>query len=177
MRERSETLTGVPNSGAVPEPETVRPLHGSRRLRPEDIEFSDEVCDTGENLNFYIPCWFHVDEVFGTQVETPDSDDSLNIYANYDLESGQVRGTLDITLRRADGTEDAFVYHLNAEEKAMLLPKMDAYCRKETGHDLSRFRAMYLRERGREPGKNERERITPSKAPGLRPKRRKNPER
>ena len=147
----------TPDSGAVSESgsveEPVEVLRGSRSLRPEDIDFSEEIYDEDGNLNFYIPCWFHVDEVFGTHVEEPNTDDYINIYANYDLESGQVCDTLDISLWKSDGTNEAYVYRLNEEEQAILLSKMDAYCQEQTGLSLSESRDLYLKEKEQENGK------------------------
>ena len=47
-------------------------------------------------LNFYLETSFDVDAVFGTQVCTAENGDWLNVYANYDMASGQVCDKLEI---------------------------------------------------------------------------------
>ena len=132
MIEKFDARTEESAPENVPGREAARIPRGSRELQPDDVYFDEEICDTDGKLNFYIPVLFNMDEVFGTHIGTPDSGDSVNIYANYDLETGQVSDTLELS----DG------------ERAMLLSKMDAYCQKETGLDLARYRDSYLAERG-----------------------------
>ena len=80
-----------------------------------------------------------MDAVFGTHVCTGENDDCLNVYAEYDMAAGRVRGELEVDLHRADGREEAVPYTLNAVEKAMLLRKMEAYCLKQTGMTLKDY--------------------------------------
>ena len=79
---------------------------------------------------------FDADQMFGTNVCTTENDDWLNIYANYDLEARRVCDTLEMYLQRGNGDEEAFKYRLSAEEQALLLPKMDAYCQTRLGQTL-----------------------------------------
>lgn len=102
----------------------------------ENITFAEEISEINGLLNFYMTADFNVDAVFGTHVCTGENDDTLNIYANYDMAIGQVCDTLEINLLRTDGREESMEYRLNAVEKATLLRKMDAYCQEQTGQAL-----------------------------------------
>ena len=129
----------TPNSGAMV-------LVGSRRLRVEEITFQDEMSVCGSLLNFYVPVTFDPDEVFGTGVTTDANDDYLNIYANFDLDAGEVCDALEVILCRSDGEEIAFRYPLTEEERTALTTKMDAYCLEQVGQGLEKYRSMYLGE-------------------------------
>ena len=98
--------------------------------------------------------------MFGTDVCTSENDDWLNIYANYDLEARRVCDTLEVYLQRGNGDEEAFKYRLSAEEQALLLPKMDAYCQARLGPDVWRS-AMRGLSGGAEPGAPRRCRCSP----------------
>ena len=78
---------------------------------------AEEISEVDGLLNFYLETSFDVDAVFGTQVCTAENGDWLNVYANYDMNSGQVCDELEIALHRGDGSETALSYHLNAAEK------------------------------------------------------------
>ena len=93
---------------------------------------------------------FDADQMFGTNVCTTENDDWLNIYANYDLEARRVCDTLEMYLQRGNGDEEAFKYRLSAEEQALLLPKMDAYCQARLGQTLEECCADYLAEQSQE---------------------------
>ena len=116
-------------------------LHGSRRLRPEEIIFSDEISELDGRLNFYMDCSFNPDEVFGTHVDSADNNNWLNIYAEYDLENSQVCDALKVILCREDGFDYEMAYQLNAAEKSAILDKMDQYCREKYGQSLLEFAA------------------------------------
>ena len=130
-----------------PEPEY---LTGSRRLCAEDISFADEIIQNDNLLEFYMEVCFDADQMFGTNVCTTENDDWLNIYANYDLEARRVCDTLEMYLQRGNGAEEAFKYRLSAEEQALLLPKMDAYCQTRMGQTLEECCADYLAEQSQE---------------------------
>ena len=116
-------------------------LHGSRRLRPEEVTFSDEISELDGQLNFYMDCSFDPEEVFGTHVDSADNNNWLNIYAEYDLENSQVCDALKVILCREDGFDYEMAYQLNAEEKSAILDKMDQYCREKYGQSLLEFAA------------------------------------
>lgn len=115
-------------------------------LSARQVTLADKISEIEGRLNFYIDTGFDVDAVFGTQVCTGENDDSLNVYADYDMAAGQVFGELEVDLHRADGREEAVPYTLNAVEKAMLLRKMEAYCLKQTGMTLKDYSAQRLAE-------------------------------
>lgn len=79
------------------------------------------------------------DAVFGTDVCSLDNDDYLNIYVDYDMVTGAVAAHLDISLNRADGGIDELSYPLDDAERIALLPKMDSYCRHETGKGIAEY--------------------------------------
>ena len=66
------------------EEQNVHELCGSQRLFSEDVTLESEIEEIDGVLNFYLACWFDVDQVFGTHVETTENDDWINVYANYD---------------------------------------------------------------------------------------------
>ena len=115
-------------------------------LSARDISFAEEISEIGPLLNFYMEVCFDVDAVFGTHVCTGENDDTLNVYANYDMVSGQVCDELEVDLHWADGREEAVAYRLNAVEKATLLRKMDAYCQQQTGQTLKEYSTQCLAE-------------------------------
>ena len=111
-------------------------LTSAGHLSVRDISFAEEISEIDSLLDFYMETNFDVDAVFGTHVCTGENDDTLNVYANYDMASGQVCDELEVDLHRADGREEPVEYRLNAVEKATLLRKMDAYCQGQTGQTL-----------------------------------------
>ena len=121
-------------------------IQGTRRLLPEDITFGESIEEIDGILNFYLECWFPVDQVFGTHVETDANDNYLNVSANYDIAAGEVLDELEITLCRGDGTDVQMVYKLDIDERAALLEKMRGYCQEETGQSLEDFAASFQME-------------------------------
>lgn len=125
--------------------DTPRPIEvqGTRRLMPDDLTLEGSIEEMDSVLNFYLACWFSVDEVFGTHVVTDANDNYLNVYANYDIAAGEVRDELEITLRRGDGTDIQLVYKLDGSERTALLGKMRDYCRQQTGQSLEEYAASF----------------------------------
>ncbi len=121
-------------------------LQGQRKLRSDDISFSNEIMQNENLMEFYMDMIFPPEEVFGEEVRTCGSG-FVNLYANYDMESGQVCDTLDVYLVRDNDTEQPFKYRLSHKECAILLPKMDNYCKENMGITLDEARAQYLAER------------------------------
>ena len=103
------------------------------------IGFAEEITEYDDKLNFYLPDTFDCDAVFGPDECSPDNDDSRNIYGAYDMLTGEVADHLDISLNRADGGIDELSYPLDDAECIALLPKMDAYCRHETGKGIAEY--------------------------------------
>lgn len=117
-------------------------------LSARNFVFGDEIIEQDGKLNFYVQTEFDVDKVFGTNVCTAENDDWLNICANYDMESGTVCDTLELTLCKGDGTEETFSYRLNAAEREVLLHKMDEFCRQETDMSLHEYAKQLQTEQG-----------------------------
>ena len=110
------------------------------------MSFTDELSECDGRLLFCVPVAFDPDAVFGTHVATAENDEWLNVYAAYDLDTGRPCSALDVTLVCGDGNEFAFRYPLTEQERAALLPKMDACCREQAGMALADYRARYLAE-------------------------------
>ena len=121
-------------------------LQGDKPLPVEQLRFADELTEYNGRLNFYVPVNFDPDEVFGTHVATAENDDFLNVYAQYDLDSGLVCDELTVVLVRGDATEEEYHYPLTQAQRQVLREKMDAYCQAQTGLYLEDFRAHCLSE-------------------------------
>lgn len=121
-------------------------LAGSRRLSIEEITFQDEISECGSLLTFYVPVTFDPDAVFGTEVTSTANDDYLNVYADFDLDTSEVCDALTVLKVCGDGSEEAYRYPLDEEERAVLRAKMDTYCMEQTGMHLDEYRAQYLTE-------------------------------
>ena len=133
-----------------PQEQPVEYIEGTRRLRPDEVMFQDEVMWEHNELEFYVPIYFDPDAVFGTRVATTENDDFINVYAHYDLETQSVRDELTICLSRGDGSEEEFRYKLTAEEQEMFRGKMEAYCSHD-GMTLDEYREQYLEEADQAP--------------------------
>lgn len=123
-----------------------RQLTSPGHLSTREMKLAEEICEVDNLLNFYVETGFDVDAVFGTQVCTTENDDWLNVYANYDMASGQVCDELEIALHRGDGGEESLTYQLNAAEKEVLLRKMEEYCQEQTGISLADYSAQLIAE-------------------------------
>ncbi len=120
-------------------------------LSAENISLAEDICEMdGQRLNFYLDTGFNVDAVFGTHVCTAENDDTLNVYADYDMRTGQVCDMLEVDLHWADGREESLEYRLDAVEKAVLLRKMDDYCQRQTGQTLAQYSAQLMAEDAQE---------------------------
>ena len=119
---------------------------GSQRLDVSALSFEGDISECDGKLNFYTPVTFDPDGVFGTNVSTEDNDDWINVYAGYDLETGEPEPSLAVILVCGDGNEFEFSYPLTAPEREQLREKMDTYCCKQHGVDLEKMRAACLRE-------------------------------
>ena len=116
-------------------------------LSAEEISLAEEICEMdGHRLNFYLETGFDVDKVFGTR--TAERAEQMNLYADYDMGAGQVCDELELVLVHASGKEEALTYPLNAEEKAVLLRKMDDYCQQQTGQSMQDYSTQRMAEDG-----------------------------
>lgn len=123
---------------------------GSQKLPLDAVSFADEITEHNGKLSFYIPVNFNPDAVFGTNVTSTSNDDWLNIYASFDWKTGHLDNKLAVYLVCSDGHEFAFSYPLTPVEQALMLDKMDAYCRQQNGQSLEETRASLLREQLKE---------------------------
>lgn len=121
-------------------------LTGSRRLSMNEISFQDDMSECGSLLNFYVPVTFDPDAVFGTNVATDANDDYLNVYADFDLDVGEVCDALTVIQVCGDGSEETYRYPLTEEDRSILRSKMNDYCMEQTGMSLDDYRAQYLDE-------------------------------
>ena len=121
-------------------------LTGSRRLSMNEISFQDDMSECGSLLNFYVPVTFDPDAVFGTNVATDANDDYLNVYADFDLDVGEVCDALTVIQVCGDGSEETYRYPLTEEDRSILRAKMNDYCMEQTGMSLDDYRAQYLDE-------------------------------
>lgn len=115
-------------------------------LSEREINLAEEITEIDGRLNFYLETSFDAGEFFRAQVCTMENGDWLNVYADYDMASGQVCDDLDIVLHRGDGGEESLAYPLNAAEKEVLLRKMEDYCREQTGMSLTDYSAQVMAE-------------------------------
>ena len=115
-------------------------------LSAHNFSFGEEIMEIDGKLNFYLNADFDVDAAFGTFVCTAENDDWLNVYANYDIAEDRLCDTLELTLCKGDGTESDWSYPLNAAEKEVLLRKMEAFCRQQTGKGLHDYSQQFREE-------------------------------
>ncbi len=122
-----------------------REICSAGHLSTEELSPAEEICEMdGHRLNFYLETGFDVGKVFGTRAVK--RAEQMNLYANYDMGSGQVCDELELVLIHANGKEEALAYPLNAVEKAVLLRKMEVYCEQQTGLSLKDYSAQRLAE-------------------------------
>ena len=115
-------------------------------LSARNFSFGEEIIESDGKLNFYLQADFDVDAAFGTFVCTDQNDDWLNIYANYDIAEDRPCDTLELSLCKANGTEENWSYQLNAAEREMLLRKMEEYCQKQTDMSLRDYAQQFREE-------------------------------
>lgn len=121
-------------------------------LSARDFSFGEEIIQAEYGkLNFYVKTEFDVDAVFGTNVLTDENDDWLNIYANYDVRNDELCDSLELTLCKADGSNENWSYPLNEAEKEALRCKMEEYCQRQTGMSLHGYAQYWHEEEGIQP--------------------------
>ena len=84
--------------------------------------------------------------MFGTNVATGANDNWLNVYSNYDLETGDPEPALTVILVCGDGNEFKFSYPRATPERGLLREKMEDYCQAQTGMSLEDYRQVLLSE-------------------------------
>lgn len=70
----------------------------------------------------------------------------LNVYADFDLDVGEVCDALTVIQVCGDGSEETYRYPLTEEDRSILRAKMNDYCMEQTGMSLDDYRAQYLDE-------------------------------
>lgn len=114
-------------------------LHGSRRLRMEDIRLDEYLDEEKGILRFNMPVYFDPDEVFGTHI----GDDTNRFVCSgepmYNLMTKEVDERLVVYYCRGETVEIPMVYRMDAQERAMMLQKMKAYFLEHTWLHLEDF--------------------------------------
>lgn len=110
----------------------------------EDISFEQEIVESDGSLNFYVPVLFDAYGIFGEAVNELKPDDSYNVYANYNLDEGEISEYLEITVIHGSGHEEIAYYQLSPEEQEMFLRKMDDYCQKTVGICLADWERRFV---------------------------------
>ncbi len=118
-------------------------LTATRPLTEEDFIPEDSIEEMDDHLNFYLAINCDVDALFGTHFDQCDS--WLNVYANYDLGSGEMDDYLEMTLCRYDDVDVPLRYRLTYDEQELLLAKVRDYCQ-HCGTPLEEWRGEYLAE-------------------------------
>lgn len=129
-------MTTKPSNEQIPGTMQTECWRGERPFQWDEISFAEEIVVDDNNLNFYVPIFFDAAAVFGKTVEKLGPDDSFNVYANYDMDAGEVSEYLEILIKYWDGVEDTAMYHLSSEEKEIFRQKMDEYCMSTIGQSI-----------------------------------------
>lgn len=116
---------------------------GQHTFEWDDISFEQEIIADDGKLNFCVPVYFDAYGIFGDAVSKLEPDDSCNVYANYNLDEGDICEYLQIVIKYGDGHDDTAFYQLTPEEQEMFLRKMDAYCMETTGKSLKEWQQEY----------------------------------
>lgn len=135
-----------PSNEQIPETMQTECWRGERQFEWNEISFAEEIVVDDKTLNFYVPIFFDAVAVFGKQVERLGPDDSFDVYANYDMDDGDISEYLEILVKYHDGVEDVAMYHLTPAEQEMFRTKMDAYCMATMGHSLEAVCQKYQQE-------------------------------
>lgn len=117
-----------PNETQIPGTMQTECWQGERQFQLNEISFAEEIVVDDNALNFYVPIFFDAAAVFGKPIEKLGPDDSFDVYANYDMDAGEVSAYLEILIKYWDGVDDTAMYRLSPEEKEMFRQKMDEYC-------------------------------------------------
>ena len=105
----------------------------------QHLSIGDDFIEMEKNLNFYLQAEFDVNSVFGASLLKNGGDDSINIYANYNIELDKLSDALELTLCKANGAEESWFYSLTEQEKKILRCKMENYCLRTIGMSLYEY--------------------------------------
>lgn len=81
----------------------TRCWRGQHSFDWDDISFEQEIIEDDGKLNFYVPIYFDAYGIFGDAVSKLEPDDSYNVYANYDMDEGEISDYLEIVIKYGDG--------------------------------------------------------------------------
>ena len=149
--ERGQTEQAEASVPESPPPKPDPPIESVRPLRVEDMEFHDAVLRFHNFLNFKFVPNPALCEAFGAGDNIEEPGALVSVYANFDMAAGRPAETLIVTLTvdesvSIDGMAD-YQYRMSEEELAILLPKLDAYHRRQKGVSLAELTRKYAEEK------------------------------
>lgn len=126
------------------EPEKALPfLKGCRDLTFDDFCFEADAADLGDDgWSYYMRMTCNVDEIFGTNVETSENDDYINVYASVDFGYDGVGDILLILLWKGDGDVEEYRYMLSETEKKYILYRVKSHELKRLEGELAAIHAQ-----------------------------------
>jgi len=101
----------------------------------------DELILMDDYINAYVATWFDVDKRFGTQ--TNDSDDYINVYANYFPKTKELELSYIIKYANGEDSDEIIVDDLQPSEATVIYKLMDKEFRKEFGYGMKDFDMDY----------------------------------
>lgn len=104
-----------------------------RRLRQDEILFSQVSFDGEDTITFWIVSTFNVSEILGVPSS---SDDRVTAAAHYDIPRRASFNTLDVSILTVNGDAYAYRYLLTGDERVRLAQRMEAYYKRTTGVSL-----------------------------------------
>lgn len=108
-----------------------------RELTEKDIDIEEELIinDDGVSVNAYLGTYFEPNEVLGTDIDDS-GDEFVNLYADYNSESGEVSLSYYVVKRDKEYTSG---YSATTAEKEMVLSLMESACQKQNNCSLDEF--------------------------------------
>lgn len=108
-----------------------------RELTEKDIDIEEELIinDDGVTVNAYIGTYFKPNDILGTDIDDS-GDEFVNLYADYNSESGEVSLSYYVVKRDKEYTSG---YSATTAEKEMVLSLMESACQKQNNCALDEF--------------------------------------
>lgn len=108
-----------------------------REITEKDIDIEEELIinDDGVSVNAYLGTYFEPNEVLGTDIDES-GDEFVNLYADYNSESGELSVSYYVVKRDREYVED---YNASELEKEMIRNLMESACQKQCGCSLDEF--------------------------------------
>lgn len=112
-----------------------------REITEKDIDIEEELIinDDGVSVNAYLGTYFEPNEVLGTDIDES-GDEFVNLYADYNSESGELSVSYYVVKRDREYVED---YNASELEKEMIRNLMETACQKQVGCSLDEFVQNY----------------------------------